>query len=68
MSKIIDLGDTFIVKEHIAGAQLMTELETSNTVRVYMIGVHNGFDFNYPSKEMRNEAFANLKKEIKEND
>ena len=68
MSKIIDLGDMFIVKEYIAGAQLMTELETSNTVRIYMMGVNDGFDFNYPSKEMRNEAFANLKKEMKEND
>ena len=58
----------FMVKEHISGAQLMTELETTNTIRVFMVGVSNGFDFNYPSKEMRNEAYTNFKKRMKEDD
>ena len=64
MVTYLDLGDLVLVKKYITGIQLMTERETSNTVRIFMVGVNDGFDINYPTKELRNEGFANLTKMI----
>ena len=60
----LDLGNLVLVKRYITGIQLMTEKEISNTVRIFMVGVNDGFDIKYPTKELRNEGFANLKKMI----